>query len=166
MRRESLSILKACSYIFYLICASGSHVTWNSAVPDPNVWCCILLFLCTLGKMQKWRNFTEEFVTFTTDHETWASSWLFPSINFQFRTETFLSIFLGWLKWPARFWEADRRGPSRRTRQNLDTTALSVRKQTPPKSPPKTIVMSTCEQNDQKKWLVEGISKITRTAHS
>ena len=26
----------------------GSHVTWNSAVPDPNVWCCILLFLCTL----------------------------------------------------------------------------------------------------------------------
>ena len=48
MRRDSLSILKACSYIFYLICASGSHVTWNSAVPDPNVWCCILLFLCTL----------------------------------------------------------------------------------------------------------------------
>ena len=27
----------------------GSHVTWNSAVPDPNVWCCILLLLCTLG---------------------------------------------------------------------------------------------------------------------
>ena len=27
----------------------GGHVTWNSAVPDPNVWCCILLFLCTLG---------------------------------------------------------------------------------------------------------------------
>ena len=26
----------------------GSHVTWNSAVPDPDVWCCILLFLCTL----------------------------------------------------------------------------------------------------------------------
>ena len=49
MRRESLSILKACSYIFYLIWASGSHVTWNSAVPDPNVWCCILLFLCTLA---------------------------------------------------------------------------------------------------------------------
>ena len=49
MRRDGLSILKACSYIFYLICASGSHVTWNSAVPDPNVWCCILLFLCTLG---------------------------------------------------------------------------------------------------------------------
>ena len=34
-----------------------------------------------------------------------ASSWLFPSINFQFRTETFLSISLGWLEWPARFWE-------------------------------------------------------------
>ena len=34
-----------------------------------------------------------------------ASSWLFPSVNFQFRTETFLSIFLGWLEWPARFWE-------------------------------------------------------------
>ena len=29
----------------------GSHVTWNSAVPDPNaVWCCILLFYCTLDK--------------------------------------------------------------------------------------------------------------------
>ena len=27
----------------------GGHVTWNSAVPDPDVWCCILLFLCTLG---------------------------------------------------------------------------------------------------------------------
>ena len=26
---------------FYLKCASGKHVTWNSAVPDPNVWCCI-----------------------------------------------------------------------------------------------------------------------------
>ena len=34
-----------------------------------------------------------------------ASSWLFLSINFQFRTETFLSIFLGWFEWPARFWE-------------------------------------------------------------
>ena len=33
------------------------------------------------------------------------SSWLFPSINFQFRTETFLSIFLGCQEWPARFWE-------------------------------------------------------------
>ena len=39
-------------YIFYLICASGSHVTRNSAVPDPNVWCCILLFLCTLGAIK------------------------------------------------------------------------------------------------------------------
>ena len=29
----------------------GGHVTWNSAVPDLNVWCCILLFLCTLGEM-------------------------------------------------------------------------------------------------------------------
>ena len=28
----------------------GGHVTWNSAVPDPDVWCCILLFLCTLGR--------------------------------------------------------------------------------------------------------------------
>ena len=52
MRRDGLSILKACSYIFYLIWASGSHVTWNSAVPDPNVWCCILLFLCTLDTRQ------------------------------------------------------------------------------------------------------------------
>ena len=34
-----------------------------------------------------------------------AISWLFPFINFQFRTETFLSISLGWLEWPARFWE-------------------------------------------------------------
>ena len=34
-----------------------------------------------------------------------ASSWLFPSINFQFRSETFLSMFFGWLEWPARFWE-------------------------------------------------------------
>ena len=34
-----------------------------------------------------------------------ASCWLFPSINFQFRTESFLSIFLGWQEWPARFWE-------------------------------------------------------------
>ena len=26
-------------------------MTWSSTVPDPNVtvWCCILLFLCTLG---------------------------------------------------------------------------------------------------------------------
>ena len=55
MRRDSLSILKACSYIFYLICAAGSHVTWNSAVPDPNVWCCILLFLCTLDETESWR---------------------------------------------------------------------------------------------------------------
>ena len=29
-----------------------------------------------------------------------GSSWLFPSINFQFRTKTFLSIFLGWLECP------------------------------------------------------------------
>ena len=36
-------------YIFYLKCAFASCVTWNSAVPDPNVWCCILLFVCTLG---------------------------------------------------------------------------------------------------------------------
>ena len=50
-RRDGLSILKGCSYIFYLICAFGSHVTWNSAVPDPNVWCCVLLFLCTLDTM-------------------------------------------------------------------------------------------------------------------
>ena len=34
-----------------------------------------------------------------------ASSWLFPSINFQFRTQTFLSIFLGCQEWPARFGE-------------------------------------------------------------
>ena len=27
MRRDTFSILKACSYIFYLICAFGSHVT-------------------------------------------------------------------------------------------------------------------------------------------
>ena len=33
----------------------GGHVTWNSAVPDPNVWCCILLFLCTLGGTE-WSN--------------------------------------------------------------------------------------------------------------
>ena len=38
------------------------------------------------------------------------SSWLFPSINFQFRTETFLSIFLGWLEWPAPFWEVQEVG--------------------------------------------------------
>ena len=49
MCRDSLSILKACSYIFYLLCASRSHGTLNSAVPDHNVWCCTLLFLCTLG---------------------------------------------------------------------------------------------------------------------
>ena len=30
------------------------HVTWNSAVPDPNVWCCTLLFLCTLDPNQNW----------------------------------------------------------------------------------------------------------------
>ena len=38
----------------------GSHVTWNSAVPDPNVWCCILLFLCTLdvGKYQNGTSYT------------------------------------------------------------------------------------------------------------
>ena len=34
-----------------------------------------------------------------------ASSWLFSSINFPFRTETFLSVFLGCQEWPGRFWE-------------------------------------------------------------
>ena len=34
-----------------------------------------------------------------------ARSCLFPSIKFQCRTETFLSVLLGWLEWPARFWE-------------------------------------------------------------
>ena len=53
-RRERLSILRACSYIFYLICAFGSHVTWNSAVPDPDVWCWIFLFLCTLASGRVW----------------------------------------------------------------------------------------------------------------
>ena len=53
MCRDGLSVLKACSYIFYLKWAFGRHVTWNSAVPDPNVWCCILLFLCTLGVSYK-----------------------------------------------------------------------------------------------------------------
>ena len=48
MRRDGLSILKAWSYIFYPKCAFRSHVTWNSAVPDPTVWCCILLFLCSV----------------------------------------------------------------------------------------------------------------------
>ena len=43
MRRDGLSILKACSYISYLKWVFGSHVTWNSAVPVPNVWCCIVL---------------------------------------------------------------------------------------------------------------------------
>ena len=52
MRRDGLSILKVCSYTFYLKWVFGSHVTWNSAVPDPNVWCCILLFLCTLALVQ------------------------------------------------------------------------------------------------------------------
>ena len=56
MRRDGLSILKACSYIFYLKWVFGSHVTWNSAVPDPNVWCCILLFLCTLDVMERNRS--------------------------------------------------------------------------------------------------------------
>ena len=51
MRRDGLSILKACSFIFYLRCAFGSHVPWNSAVPDPNMWCFIVLFLCTLDAM-------------------------------------------------------------------------------------------------------------------
>ena len=45
----------------------------------------------------------------------------------------------------------------RKLYQNLDTTALSVRKQTPQKKQTKTIVMPTCEQNDQKKLLVDGI---------
>ena len=49
MRRDGLSILKACLYIFYLKWVFGSHFTWNSAVTDPNVWCCIRLFLCTLA---------------------------------------------------------------------------------------------------------------------
>ena len=40
---------KAWSCIFYLKWVFGSHVSWNSAVPDPNVWCCILLFLHTLA---------------------------------------------------------------------------------------------------------------------
>ena len=51
MRRDGFSIRKACSYIFYQTCVFESHVTWNSAVPDPNVWRCILLFLCTLASI-------------------------------------------------------------------------------------------------------------------
>ena len=58
MRRGGLSILKACSYIFYLKCAFGSHVTWNFAVLDPNVWCCILLSFCALDTSYLfWRRF-------------------------------------------------------------------------------------------------------------
>ena len=44
----------------------------------------------------------------STHRETWSGLGkflTFPSINFQFRTETFLSIFLGCQEWPARFWE-------------------------------------------------------------
>ena len=48
-RRDSLSIRKTCSYIFYLKWVFGSHVSWNSVVPDPNVWCCILLFLVLMS---------------------------------------------------------------------------------------------------------------------
>ena len=48
MPRDGLSILKACSYIFYLKWVFGSQVTWNFVVPDPNVWWWILLFLCIL----------------------------------------------------------------------------------------------------------------------
>ena len=90
-----------------------------------------------------------------------ASSWLFPSINFQFRTETFLSIFLGWLKWPARFWEVLAVGNN--VKISIQRRWACGKKN--PRNPSKTIVMPTCEQNDQKKWLVEGISKITRTAN-
>ena len=50
MCRDGFSILKACSYILYQICDFGGHVTWNSAVPDHNVWCC--MFLCTLATVE------------------------------------------------------------------------------------------------------------------
>ena len=92
-----------------------------------------------------------------------ASSWLFSSANFQFRTETFLSILLCWLELPARFWVVEAFGnvvkspyispecerPNKNTREN----------------PSKTIVMPTYEQNDQEKCLVEGILKITGPAN-
>ena len=91
-----------------------------------------------------------------------ASSWLFPSINFQFRTETFLSIFVGWLELPARFWEVQAVGNV--VKMSIQQRWAPANKH--PRKPLQTIVMSTCAQNDQKKWLVEGISKITRTANS
>ena len=34
---------------FVLQCAFWNRVTWSSGVPELNVWCCILLFLSTLG---------------------------------------------------------------------------------------------------------------------
>ena len=68
---------------------------------------------------------------------SFARSWLFPSINFLFRTETFLSIFLGWLY---RMSSPLLRGLSGwKLCQNLDTTALSVRKQIPQNTPPKPL---------------------------
>ena len=89
-----------------------------------------------------------------------ASSWLFPSINFQFRTEIFLSIFLGWLEWQARFWEVQA------VAGNVVKIPIQQRwasENNTPENPSKTSVMPTCAQNDQKKWLVEGISKVKRT---
>ena len=44
----------------------------------------------------------------SADRQNWSGLGkflTFPSTHFQFRTETFLSIFLGWLQWSARFWE-------------------------------------------------------------
>ena len=61
-----------------------------------------------------------------------ASSWLFPSINFQFRTETFLSIFLGCQEWPAQFWEVQAVG-------NVVKISIQQRRESENKHPRKSL---------------------------
>ena len=83
-----------------------------------------------------------------------ASSWLFPSINFQFRTETFLSIFLGCQEWPARFWEVQAVG---NVKILIQQRWESENKH--PRKPLQNHRYADLWGKRPKKWLVEGISK-------
>ena len=60
MRHDGLSILKACSYSFLpKMCLQKSRYL-EFRLPVPNVWCCKLLFLCSLdskhNKQRKWQD--------------------------------------------------------------------------------------------------------------
>ena len=97
-----------------------SHVTWNSAVPDPIVWCCILLFLYTLGTIQNILTvWSAEMTGRFRKHMLRSSKWAIW---------TMLTVFYGrvcvcavvwswkarwrrrrrWLRWRLRWWKRQR----------------------------------------------------------